>query len=398
MTVRRTSGEGTPQLQFPTSVSTDSSVLTGSAQAQKRAPELGRRSAWGRLVQTLLVTGAILFGGFGIVGASIARLDRTKIEFAFKTQPDVVVADSSLLPRGQLSWLAIVLATVGLSSATMVWRTRQLHRAIEAGRHDLAAAREEAERARQQADHAKCAKNQFLSNMNHELRTPLNGVLGMAQIMQMHDLSPGQRERLDTLYRSGMVLLGHLSSILDATLLERDLVQLGNESFDLELLVEETCAGFEAAAASKGIKLQYTIAQFGCHFRGDALRLRQVLSNLIGNAIKFTDSGVVTVWVGPVEGKVCFAVADTGPGISRSEQAQIFERFSQVDETASRGFEGLGLGLALCRETAALMGGSIVVESEPGRGAAFAFTVPLQREFFAPGFSTLSGSQQQCMM
>ena len=393
MVVRRTRGQENPQLQLSNSASTGSSVLARSAQAQRRAPELGRRSSCGHLAPTLLVTGAILVGGVGIVGASIARLDRTKIEFAFKTQPDVVVADSSLLPRGQLSWLAIVLATVGLSSGTMVWRTRQLRRAIEEGRYDLAAAREEAERAWRQADHAKCAKSRFLSNMSHELRTPLNGVLGMAQIMKMHDLPPAQRERLDTLYHSGTVLLGHLSSILDATLLERDLVQIGNESFDLKQLVEETCAGFEAAAASKDIKLQYTIAEFGCHFRGDPLRLRQVLSNLIGNAIKFTDAGVVTVWVGPAEGMVCFAVADTGPGISKNDQALIFERFSQVDETSSRSFEGLGLGLALCRETAELMGGSIVVESEPGNGAAFAFTVPLHREFLTPGFAGRSESE-----
>jgi len=233
--------------------------------------------------------------------------------------------------------------------------------------------------AKEQAEAANVAKTQFLANMSHEIRTPLNGVLGMAQIMESGELSAPQRERLGIINESGRALLALLNDILDMARLESGAVNLRREPFDLANLVDSSCAAFSGAAASKAIALHHTVPP-SCRgvWIGDPMRLRQVMGNLIANAVKFTDQGSVRVSVGKTPNGIRVEVRDTGMGVARDDQARLFEKFSQVDPSMTRSHGGSGLGLAICRELVDLMGGQIGVESEAGVGSTFHFEVPLE--------------------
>ena len=243
---------------------------------------------------------------------------------------------------------------------------------------------EELGRARDVAEAASRAKSQFLANMSHEIRTPLNGVLGMAQLMAMEsNLSDKQRRYLDIIRSSGESLLRVIGDILDFSKAEAGRLALAREAFDLRERVDMTLRLMENRAQAKHLELAWRVADaVPRRVTGDAARLHQVLANLVGNAIKFTDRGSVEVEVdladaGPLEGmwRLEFTVADTGMGIDSAYLPHLFAMFSQADESSTRRHGGTGLGLAISRQLVELMGGEITVDSEPGRGSVFRFTI-----------------------
>jgi len=228
------------------------------------------------------------------------------------------------------------------------------------------------------AEAANRAKSQFLATMSHEIRTPLNGVLGMAQAMAADALSDLQRGRLGVIRDSGHSLLTILNDVLDISKIEAGKLELEQAPFDLEELAQSARHAFVALAESKGLSLilKVDVAARGA-YRGDATRLRQILYNLISNAVKFTEAGEVTVSVARRGERVRFAVSDTGIGIARDDMARLFEKFEQADASTTRRFGGSGLGLAICRQLAQMMGGEIRARSEAGIGTTFMVTVPL---------------------
>lgn len=237
----------------------------------------------------------------------------------------------------------------------------------------------ELDRRRAEAEAANAAKSQFLANMSHEIRTPLNGVLGMAQILKMTGLDAKQSHYVETLQASGRALLDLIEDVLDISKIESGMTVFESEAFDLFDLVSGAAEVVRPIAEGKGLALALELDRgLPPLVLGDSKRIRQVLINMIGNAAKFTDSGSVRVRVNPAAGEqIRFEVIDTGPGIPQDRQKQVFDRFAQVDNSATRRHGGTGLGLTICREIVERCGGRIGVESEPGSGACFWFELPL---------------------
>ncbi len=236
---------------------------------------------------------------------------------------------------------------------------------------ELVAAREEAlERSR--------LKTQFLANVSHEIRTPLNGILGVTQLLKQHALPEEFREYVDVLQGAGESLLAIVNDVLDLSKIEANRLELEPRVFDLEQVVSETARSFLAVAQRKGLELVVDVAH-GARgpVRGDATRVRQIINNLVGNALKFTETGSVRVTVTRAGERVRIAVKDSGPGIAPEHQVRIFEAFEQADVGVQRRFGGTGLGLAITRRVAQLMGGDVEVRSALGQGAEFELEVPL---------------------
>jgi signal transduction histidine kinase len=230
------------------------------------------------------------------------------------------------------------------------------------------------------AEAASRLKSQFLANVSHEIRTPLNGVLGMAQVMEREELSLAQADRLASIRDSGRALLQILNDVLDLSKIEAGEFALHPAEFDVRDLAERTCAAFSGAADAKGLELSCDVAdEADGVWRGDDARLRQILSNLISNAIKFTDRGEVALSVARSGRGLSFAVRDSGIGISADALPKLFGKFTQLDESNTRRFGGTGLGLAISRELAQMMGGDIAVETESGAGSTFRVDLPLIR-------------------
>ncbi|ADG09484.1 integral membrane sensor signal transduction histidine kinase [Caulobacter segnis ATCC 21756] len=304
-------------------------------------------------------------------------------------KPRVQLADINGRPIGVLSWdaadpgltlikslapwLALGFLVMSLAAFFLLRRVMEALAQIRDSRRQLIAAKEEAEAAN-------AAKTLFLANMSHEIRTPLNGVLGMAQVMAADTLSEPQARRLRILEESARSLMALLNDILDIARLERRAMRLREQPFDLVEMVDAACSAFSGAAAAKNLGLKVDVApEAGGRWTGDPIRLRQVLGNLVANAIKFTEVGGVTVRVRPLTKGLRFEVEDTGPGIAPQSLPSLFRRFSQADLSMTRAHDGAGLGLSICRELIELMGGSIDVRSEPGQGSSFFFVVPLER-------------------
>jgi signal transduction histidine kinase/NO-binding membrane sensor protein with MHYT domain/ActR/RegA family two-component response regulator len=231
--------------------------------------------------------------------------------------------------------------------------------------------------ARDRAEAANLAKSDFLTNMSHEIRTPLNGVLGMAQVMENDDLSEPQRDRLKVIRESGAALLAILNDLLDLSKVQAGKLELEEAPADLVAVTRQVAAAFNGAASGRDLSLTVEIADGATGvWKADALRVRQILSNLVGNALKFTHQGGVTLGLS-VEDGVVFTVRDTGIGIDADAAPRLFEKFSQADASTTRQYGGTGLGLNICRELAELMGGEIVVTSVKGEGSCFTVRLPL---------------------
>ena len=240
--------------------------------------------------------------------------------------------------------------------------------------------------AGKRAEEANRAKNRFLANMSHEMRTPLNGIIGMLDLLKGTPLSAEQEELTRTIDDSAHTLLFLMQDVLDLSKIEAGKVSVEVKDFDLYAVVKHTVAIVEPQARFKGLATFLRVpSNVPFLLRGDPLLLRQVLLNLLGNALKFTEKGDVGVRVTlesetPREATVRFEVVDTGIGISAEAQRRIFDRFTQADESITRRFGGTGLGTTISKEIVEMMGGTIGVKSEPGKGSTFWFTVELAKQ------------------
>ena len=234
--------------------------------------------------------------------------------------------------------------------------------------------------AKEEAESATRAKSAFLATMSHEIRTPLNGVLGMAQAMAMGELAEQQRERLDVIRQSGESLLAILNDVLDLSKIEAGKLELEQAEFDIDETASGALGAFVATAQAKGLSFELKVER-GARgvYRGDSVRVRQILYNLVSNALKFTDAGGVKVAVSRKGKQLSIAVTDSGIGVAPEKLADLFQKFEQADASTTRRYGGTGLGLAICRDLAELMDGTIRAESRLGCGATFTVELPLRR-------------------
>jgi signal transduction histidine kinase/DNA-binding NarL/FixJ family response regulator len=259
-------------------------------------------------------------------------------------------------------------------------------RAEEELRHLNATLESRIERRTLELEEANRAKSQFLAKMSHEIRTPVNGVLGMLELLRQTRLDPKQQRYIGTAYRSAEALLGIIAGILDISKIEAGKIELEQATFDLRSVVDEVAETFADLAYGKGLGLDCSIpADLPTALIGDAGRLRQILTNLVGNAIKFTEHGEVRINAEAIEvdaasAFIAFTVTDTGIGIPPDKQQHIFEAFAQADSSTTRRFGGTGLGLSIANQLCEMMGGEIAVTSEPGHGSTFRFTARFGRQ------------------
>jgi signal transduction histidine kinase/CheY-like chemotaxis protein len=303
-------------------------------------------------------------------------------------------------PWWQSWWFAAVCAALIMLAgrAAYLWRInvilqrqKQLKEAVRRGTREIEGQKAEIERLLKKSEQASQAKSEFLANVSHELRTPLTGVLGMAELVLQSEIAPPQRENLGILKQSAAGLLSIVNDILDLSKIEAGRMDLNSEVFNLRGCVEDAMQTLAAPALGKGLRLAAEWEPgVPAYVLGDALRLRQILLNLLGNALKFTDAGSILLRAGcqrlngvadgaaGPEVELRFSVTDTGAGIVAAQQEQIFEAFRQADNSKTRRHGGTGLGLAICKRLTALMNGRIWVESAPGVGSTFLFTVRMR--------------------
>jgi signal transduction histidine kinase len=333
--------------------------------ASAKAESLSRKLRTGLLIAiplTVLVVFAVAF----LLGTNLASPIRAMAKSA------------SLITKGELATAFPALPNrrdeVGeLSRALELMRTALIED------HDLLLARNSSLSAlNNRLEEVTRAKSEFLAMMSHEVRTPLNGLLGYSDLLSETPLDSTQRAHLETIRNSGRSLLRILNDILDFSKIEAGKLEIEHEPFDPSRVVAETCNLFRPRAAENGTSISWHLTDsMPTLVRGDATRLRQVLSNLISNSVKFTRSGQVTVTGQPTPDGLMleFSVSDTGIGIPRDKMESLFRSFDQLDASTSRKYGGTGLGLAICRRLCELMGGTIRVNPNPAVGSEFLFTI-----------------------
>jgi signal transduction histidine kinase/DNA-binding NarL/FixJ family response regulator len=347
--------------------------VTAAAPFSDQALSMGNRKDWPEL--TSIVDKAL---------ASITEEEKTAIRnkyLAIKFEPGINKAEV-------LKWVLIVGgSTVGIVLIFLFWN-RQLSREIRKRQQtekDLKKARDDAEAAQGAAETANQAKSAFLANMSHELRTPLNAILGFSEILARgKNATADQQEKLSIINRSGLHLLSMINDVLDLSKIEAGRVELQENPFDLVALIEEISVMIRSRATAKGLSVavEAETVSFPC-IKADGGKLSQILINLLGNAVKFTDEGGVIIRCAtdpiPEEPNRChivIEVEDTGPGIDPARQAKIFDPFVQGIDMPVR--KGTGLGLSICKAYADLMGGTLEVESELGKGSLFRLRLPAE--------------------
>ncbi len=309
-----------------------------------------------------LGTRAALIASGGVIAALIALIVFSHLGWVSETPypPDVTtVAAAALLTTATLI-LAAALATFAGDARMLIATLNE---------------------ARLEADRANAAKSEFLSNMSHELRTPLNGVLGMAQVMRGGPLNREQTAQLDIILKSGAALQDLIQDVLDLSRIEAGQLDLAPVRFRLGDCLDEAVAATTGAAQAKGLTLtiEADAEMRALELVHDRSRLRQVLINLLGNAVKFSETGGATLRAEPLpQGRLCLTVSDTGPGIAPEFRDQIFERFAQGDAGLKRASGGTGLGLTIAREIIEVSGGTISLGSETSTGASFHIDLPLK--------------------
>lgn len=313
------------------------------------------RDLWKRALPYGIELATLACAPFAAIGiAYMVRLAMVFLNVSAFVVTVITLAITFLVAFSALQW----------GFALIAFRAARLNRSLEV--------------ARDQAEEASRLKSRFLANMSHELRTPLNGILGMTEALDTQVTEREHRRMLETIRDSGRGLLALLTDILDLSQVQSGQLQIEPRPFNLRALVLEIGQTFAASAEAKGVACEIRIDLGETDLRnGDDRRLRQILGNILSNAVKFTEAGTIRLEVGELAGDVCVIIEDTGIGMTEDQQSQIFEEFVQADSSATRRFGGTGLGMPIARELTQSMGGTLSVSSVFGQGTQVLLLLPL---------------------